>query len=313
MVVYNCLRCGYCSNYKNNMKTHVFRKKLCFNNFQNLSSNELKNKFMSEPASFLHKIILTEKTSKIHIELNPFESIEKIESINHLFHCEFCENSFSTGSNLKKHLRVCKSKPLKTTNDELIEFLKVQSEKYETQIKMMEIREQEREKKWEQRESILRSEIEKLLEKVGTNITHIENQNNIFINNHGSENLDYINASKLGYLINIPFGALPKLIKIIHFNPNHPENHNIKITNKKLPYASIYKDSKWVLTDKKEVIDNILDKGFNLLDDHYEYNNTVPNSKYETFKEEYEEGNKKLKKQLNKDMELVILNECKDK
>ena len=313
MVVYNCLRCGYCSNYKNNMKTHVFRKKLCTNNFQNLSSNELKKKFTLEPASFLHKIIPIEKPSKIHIELNPFESNEKIESINDLFHCEFCENSFSTGSNLKKHLRVCKSKPLKTTNDELIEFLKVQSEKYEIQIKMMEMREQEREKKWEQRESILRYEIEKLLEKVGTNITHIENQNNIFINNHGSENLDYINASKLGYLINIPFGALPKLIKIIHFNPNHPENHNIKITNKKLPYASVYKDSKWVLTDKKEVIDNILDKGFNLLDDHYEYNNTVPNSKYETFKEEYEEGNKKLKKQLNKDMELVILNECKDK
>ena len=295
------------------MKTHVFRKKLCNNNLQNLSSNDLQKKFTLNPSSFTYKIIPIEKSSKIHSEFDPFESIEKNESINDLFHCEFCENSFSSGSNLKKHLRVCKSKPLKTTNDELIEFLKVQSEKYETQIKMMEIREQEREKKWEQRELILRYEIEKLLEKVGTNITHIENQNNIFINNHGSENLDYINASKLGYLINIPFGALPKLIKIIHFNPNHPENHNIKITNKKLPYASIYKDSKWVLTDKKEVIDNILDKGFNLLDDHYEYNNTVPNNKYEIFKEEYEEGNKKLKKQLNKDMELVILNECKEK
>ena len=215
MVVYNCLRCGYCSNYKNNMKTHVFRKKLCNNNLQNLSSNDLQKKFTLNPSSFTYKIIPIEKSSKIHSEFDPFESIEKNESINDLFHCEFCENSFSSGSNLKKHLRVCKSKPLKTTNDELIEFLKVQSEKYETQIKMMEIREQEREKKWEQRELILRYEIEKLLEKVGTNITHIENQNNIFINNHGSENLDYINASKLGYLINIPFGALPKLIKIL--------------------------------------------------------------------------------------------------
>ena len=177
---------------------------------------------------------------------------------------------------------------------------------------MMEERERERERKWEEREQKLRIEIEKLLEKVGNNITNIQNQQNIFVNNHGNENLDYINSSTLGYLVNIPFGALPKLLKIIHFNPKHPENHNIKITNKKLPYASIYKDSKWVLTDKKEVIDNILDKGFNLLEDHYEHNNTH-NEKYEKFKVQYEEGDKKLKKQLDKDIEITIINECKEK
>jgi hypothetical protein len=306
MVVYNCLRCGYSSNYKNNMKTHVFRKKLCLNNFQNLSSDELKEKFLSDSSSFIHNPIFNKKP------LNDTGQYNLSDKKDNYVQCEFCQGTFSTASNLKKHTKLCKDKPNDRTNDDLMDFIMKQSEKYENQIKIMEIRELEREKKWEERELILRKEIEQLLEKVGTNITNIQNQNNIFINNHGSENLDYIESSTLGYLINIPFGALPKLLKIIHFNPNHPENHNIKITNKKLPYASIYKDSKWILTDKKEVIDNILDKGFNLLEDHYEHNNTH-NNKYEKFKIQYEEGDKKLKKQLDKDMEITIINECKEK
>ena len=319
MVLYNCLRCGYISNYKNNMKTHVFRKKLCLNNLQTLSSDELKEKFLVDSSSFIHNPVLNNpmlnnKQYDDSIKEQVGGQVQgkgKGKGEEQEQQCEFCQGIFSTTSNLKKHTKQCKDKPNDDTNYNLMDFIQKQSDKFENQIKIMEVREQEREKKWEERECILRKEIEQLLEKVGNNITNIQNQNNIFINNHGSENLDYIKSSTLGYLINIPFGALPKLLKIIHFNPNHPENHNIKITNKKLPYASIYKDSKWVLTDKKEVIDNILDKGFNLLDDHYQHNNTH-NIKYENFKLQYEEGYKKLKKQLDKEMEITIINECKD-
>ena len=94
---------------------------------------------------------------------------------------------------------------------------------------------------------MLNQKIEKLLEKVGNN-THIENQQiNIHINNYGKENLDYITEGYISKLLKIPYGAVPKLIKHIHFNPEHPENHNIKITNKKLPYASVFKDDKFIL------------------------------------------------------------------
>jgi len=288
MVIYKCIRCGYTSNYKNNMKTHINRKKLCESIIENIPRQQLKLIFSKNIEKFIYEGFLEKKKEKE-------------------YKCQYCSNIFTTSSNLNKHNRICKFREDK--EDKIIDFIKNQTKKYEKHIKMLEIREKEREEKWEKRELLLKNEISKLLEKVEKpNITNIQNQNNIFINNHGNENLDYINSTVINNLINIPYGALPKLVKYIHFNPEHPENQNIKITNKKLPYASVYKDSKWILTDKKEVIDNMLNKGFNMLEYHY-VNKEEKDNKYENFKTQYEDGDIKLKKQLNKDVELTIINE----
>ena len=56
MVIYNCLRCGYSSKYKNNMKTHVFRKKICSPTLKNISSDELKEKFIQIPCRIYKNI-----------------------------------------------------------------------------------------------------------------------------------------------------------------------------------------------------------------------------------------------------------------
>ena len=36
--------------------------------------------------------------------------------------------------------------------------------------------------------------------------------------------------------------------------------HNIKITNKKEPYVKVRKNDKWELQDKKEILENLVDK-----------------------------------------------------
>ena len=63
--------------------------------------------------------------------------------------------------------------------------------------------------------------------------------------------------------------CVPQLIEKIHFDPEHPENHNIKITNKKMNYAEIVKNNKWVTANKKKVIDDVIQKSYNLLDETY--------------------------------------------
>ena len=50
------------------------------------------------------------------------------------------------------------------------------------------------------------------------------------------------------------------MIKHTHFNEEHPENQNIKITNKKEPYVKIMKDNKWELQDRKNTITDLIDK-----------------------------------------------------
>ena len=61
-------------------------------------------------------------------------------------------------------------------------------------------------------------------------------------------------------LIKGAFTAIPKLIEKIHFNPEYPENQNIKITNKKEPYVKIMKDNKWELHDRKNTITDLIDQ-----------------------------------------------------
>ena len=117
-------------------------------------------------------------------------------------------------------------------------------------------------------------------------------------------------------LIKMPYGSIPKLIKDIHFHPKHPENHNVKITNKKLPYIQLYKDSKWTIHDKKEVINNIIDDSFNLIDEHYndvDKNNLRKRKKdnYESFQKEMNDDDKQIKKKINKEVEILIINESK--
>ena len=75
----------------------------------------------------------------------------------------------------------------------------------------------------------------------------------------------------------------------------------------------VYKDNKWVYQDKKEAIDYIVDKGYNILEDHYSQSklnlkDTVSN-KFEKFQKKYEDNEKDVKKQLSKDAELTIINE----
>ena len=112
----------------------------------------------------------------------------------------------------------------------------------------------------------LRKQVELLIHKVGNTTVNV--QQNIIVNNIGNEDVSYINNGFLNNLLNAPYVAIPKLIENIHFNLDHPENHNIKITNRKEPYVKVYKDNKWLLEDKKTVIDEMVDKSKMMLDEH---------------------------------------------
>ena len=63
------------------------------------------------------------------------------------------------------------------------------------------------------------------------NITHTN-----IINNFGNEDLSYLSSNKINTFIEAPFIGIQKMIDYIHFHPKHPENHNMKITNIKVPY-----------------------------------------------------------------------------
>lgn len=154
--------------------------------------------------------------------------------------------------------------------------------------------------------SNLKNQIEKLLEKVGTTTY---NTYNIVINPFGQENTQYINNDYIETIVDDgPVGSIPKLLQYLHFHPDHKENHNVKITNRKKPWASIYNGRDWEFRNKRETIQDMSAKAFRLLNEHY----CGSNEYMCLFKEDYTSGKSSLIRKLNTDLELMIINSQRD-
>ena len=113
--------------------------------------------------------------------------------------------------------------------------------------------------------------------------------------------------------IRMPYGAIPKMIEAIHFNDNKYENKNIILPNKNDNKIKIFKNNKWIYTDKNNE-DDLIDNKYFLLDNHYDLieqktladKNILTN--YIKFRNYYDKKDKEMIEQLRRECELVILN-----
>ena len=154
-----------------------------------------------------------------------------------------------------------------------------------------------------------------------TNNFDIENQTNnsvhFHINAFGNENLDYITNDFIHGCVNRIYESVPTIVQKMHFDPAHPENHNVKIPNKKLPHASVMsEDQKWKLMDRQEAINNMIDKGYNIIDSQFREDPSKYNESkrrhYRRFQENYDTEDKDTMKRIRSDVELVVLNGTKE-
>ena len=199
------------------------------------------------------------------------------------YSCDFCDSTFSTKPHKRRHeLHFCKENTSIMTN-------KIQT--------------LEKEKKK------LEKEIVKLIDKVG-NVTNNNTNNIIVVNNYGKENTDYLTIDKIKKLLNRPYDSVQELIKMLHYDPDHPENHNIKITNKKEPYALVWNDPIWELRKKKSVVKDLVDKGFMMIDTTHDNINET-NNKYIKFQDNFEDNASNIKDKIEEETEIVIINETK--
>ena len=149
-----------------------------------------------------------------------------------------------------------------------------------------------------------------------TTNNNINNSKTIYINNYGNENLKHLRSKDFAGLLNGIYGAVPKLIEKIHFDPKHPENQNIKFTNRKLPYLKIMKDDKWQLVNKKHELLDLIDakcymlkeKYYNILEKKKYKITDVQRDKIDKFMKQYNEEDKKIMLDLIERTELMLLN-----
>ena len=252
----------------------------------------------------------TKSNFKRHQETKSHQSRVNVER---MFHTCDCGKKYNHRQSLSLHRAKCNAKIVQDNITELkhnfeMHYLKNEKEK-----------------------EILKKQIADLLEKYEnmssnvpppttnntTNNTTQNNHNiNIQINAFGHENTEYITDNLYHNCICRIYDSIPCLIEQVHFNPKHPENHNVKITNKKLPHASILSENQqWKLMDKQQVIQDMMYNGYNLLDDKFKENPTqfseVKRRQYRKFQNEFDNEQKETVKRVKTDVEMAILNGSK--
>ena len=239
MVNYTCPRCGYDTNHKTKYIIHLRRKIIC----KNINKDDLQKEYIKY--GIIEKIIKPQNNS---IKTSKNEGALKITQNNSKNICKYCDKQFSRIDNLTRHYNTCKEK--KKTDEasihmqELVNLLNEKNEKIS---------------KYDLELDKKNKQIDELIKKAGINIGTQNIQQNIKILAYNNTDLSHLkNKDYLKCLRRSNF-CIPHLIEKIHFNPEKPENHNIYISNLKNNYVMIYNGEKWMINDRDESIQNLID------------------------------------------------------
>jgi len=260
MVNHTCNRCGYTTYRKQNLKTHLLKKNTCPSKFNETSICDiLKLHGFDEEATKYENTheCKSNVTLKCKPHCKPQCKPQCKSTINlHIKEtnsniCPNCKKTFSCRQAKYKHLKY-NCNVLKLTEEPLNDKTELQKN-YDALVIQVE--------KLMNEVAILKT---KNTSKISNKTNNINKGtvNNIVINNYGSENIDYITFNKFIKLLETPLSAIPKLIELKFFNEKHPENHNIKITNIHDKFAKIYKDKKWLVSNKKDIIQELVENGY---------------------------------------------------
>lgn len=313
--MYKCLRCGKKFRDKWGMNRHFKRDKLCKRNLLDVTYKE-----MIENYDYLLELLEIEGaiSTKYSIEypqkcLITSKKVEKIKK----YKCDYCSMIFTKKNNLYRHRKHrCKIKKIKDDNTKCKYCGKQYKHKSSLYRHMKKCKAKNIDS--ESDDDLLFEEEKKevkIINNYYNNINNINNYNltqNIIVKDYGKEDISYITNEFLNKMIKGPFASIQRTNNMIHFNKEHPENMNVKITNKKEPFVKVYKKNKWCVENKDKIIKGMIDKAMTLIDEYYatEGKDTLPKSKndiYLKFQKAYNTSDK-FKKRLHEEIEIMILN-----
>ena len=249
MVNYTCPRCNFTTHIKTKYTSHLRRKYICESviSDDNLESEYLKYNIV-EKCKNLNLPSSQQKVNKKSTLTNSSQQkVNKKSTLLEDYICEYCEKEFNFKQSYYRHLKTCKIKKEKSELNNVVELLNKQLDDQHKQLEDQ------------------KNQINELIKNSGTtNITYNQ-QNNTISNNIkllGYRNTDISHLSDKDFISCISHSnfCIPHLIKKIHFDPDKPENHNIYISNIKNNYAMIYDGDKWNLSNKDDLINEILEE-----------------------------------------------------
>ena len=210
-----CKKCKKKFTTESNLKQHLNRKTPC-DKKKEYSCDKCKSSFTNKTDYTRHQ---NRKTSCVPEIKNTATTLDNEEN-----KCKYCGNTYYNSANLKRHYTSCKVK--KSPN--------VMEQKFNQILEKLE--------KQEQVNAQLQEKIDSLQPTIN-NITNNDNrQLNITLVNFGQEDLSYITPKFIAGLFDTHDAdqILPTIIKKIHYDPEHPENHNIYQISRDDKHAMVY-------------------------------------------------------------------------
>ena len=294
--MFTCHHCNFQTPLRANYKRHLATKK-------HLRNIELKAK---EPYSKCQKN--EPKMNHNEPKMNQNEPVKYIQ--DKPFECIDCKEKFNTKASMRRHqLHRCKANKKLCDTKELLKKEKIKTKKL-TKIMM--------EKgiiKQEEDVSTLTNITQNSHNMTNSNNTINNTTNNITINGWGKEDLSHITGEVLDKLIETPGIMISKLLEMIHFNVEKPENMNLFIPNIRDKFIRLFTGNEWRLESKKTKIPQLLERSYGMIDDHYNKNK----EKYTNFNKKFyklicdgiDDNNKQIWKEQAEILETTLLNGTK--
>lgn len=325
MVSFLCHRCGKFFQHKGNFKKHLTKSDICppivskksreeILKYYDIDVEYIKNNYNVEIIDPPEKNIIEVKKiiNPCIINQSIEEGIVKIEEDGKTkYKCPYCYGYYSRKNNLITHIKnFCKR--VKNDDDGEI-FQKSELKKLKDEIEKIQAQ----------------THIINNYNNTTNNVQQI-NQN-MYLSAYGKENPPTVTEDFMCKVIKNPMKGIPDLISLTHFNPKHPENHNVRYNGKRSFYIDVFNGNFWEAKDKGEVIHDMIVSKKDMADDFFD--DAIENKKikdkvkndYNSFSEKIDryvnaiinelnygqeliEQDKELYKQLYKQVELMMIN-----
>ena len=302
---HKCIRCGYTTSHLVTFKRHLARKNICKNV---ISNNDLYEEYLKyDIKNKLEKHTKNPKNSKIGI-LNP--SYSNYTSKNE-YTCEYCNKVYSTNSNLNKHIKKCQKNINNSDNQDMMDLVKLLNDQLKEQRQEMKEQLEKRDKQIQEQND----QIKELIKKAGIINSNINIRQDIKLLSYGNTDVSHLTDNDYLKCLKHSNFCIPHLIEKIHFNPKKPENHNIYISNIKNNYVMLYDGNKWVLKNRDEVINELIDEKEIIieqkLEEWIENGNQYPDimKKFNRYIEKRE--NDKILNKIKDEIKLILFNNRK--
>lgn len=172
------------------------------------------------------------------------------------YKCQWCSYEAASASNLNAHKRLCKFKVQQPSTN-----IDINSE---PSLLYQEIQ-------------VLKKELEDVrktasIAKSNHTTNNIENLqiNQFNLQPFGNEKLEHIDESFLTKCLLNTTQGVANLLKRIHFDPDAPQNNNVRVKSKKQNLLEkVIEDGSWQQCDKNNTLDDLIRKGYKILFAHF--------------------------------------------